>query len=205
MSSTANIPSFEEMETMIQDNLIELIKANVENPRIRFWEPYERISDKEIERTYPVVYNLTIFITHTAKKSKKTKLEVSIDKNFRTALWGINLSSEAKNALRTFGRAAARVIYPYFIDKYKIYLGMVRFDVLPIDNEKFAIPNIQLVSNLYMYKSIPDANASHVKSAENDSKRIPYAKFVEDRREDYIAQLEFTERLKQAQNHKESS
>lgn len=151
------------------------------------------------------MYNLNIFITHAAKKSKKTIVEVAIGKNFRNSLWGINLSSDAKTALRAFGRAAAKVLYQHFIDKYNIYLGMVRFDILPIDGEKFAIPNIQLVSNIFMYKSIPDANASHVKSAENDSKRIPYAKFIEDRREDYIAQLEFTERLKQTQNRKESS
>lgn len=205
MSSTANIPSFEEMETMIQDNLIELIKANVENPRIRFWEPYERIPEEEILRTYPVVYNLNIYVKYAAKKNKKNTISITIGKDFRDAIWGTILSNDAKSALRAFGRAATKVLYQHFIDKYSIYLGKIRFDLLTLDNENFMIPNIELESNIFMYNSILDANTSHDKYDEEDTKLIPYKEFVEARREDYIAQLEFAEMLKQTQNHKESS
>lgn len=206
MSSNNSTPSFEEMETMVQDELINLIKEKVNHPQVRFWEPSERISDDEILATYPVVYNIFIDITHTSKKNKQNVIEIQIGKNFQTKLFGVNLPHEVTASFRAFGRTAAKILYTYFLERNSLYVGKIRLDVIPVDdNGNFVIPNLVLSDNIFLYKSILDANSSHARYNEHDTKRIDYGEYVKSRIEDLIAEKEFAEMLKKNQNHKESS
>lgn len=210
MSSVANknLPSFEEMETQIQDQLIDLIKVNMdENSWIRFWEPSERIDDQILLATTPEVLNIWIYITFTSKKSRRNSFEVCFWRNFHNScIAGNGLDYQIRSALKHFARLATKVIIDYFGSKNSLYVGKIRFDLIPTEEYgHYVVPNLLLSDNIYLYKSVLDANSSHYKYDESDVYRIPYEEYVQSRIEDCAALIEHSERLKQAQNHKESS
>lgn len=210
MSSAANnsIPSFEEMETKIQDEIIELIKVHLdEKSRIRFWEPNERIDDSIILATTPEILNIWAYVTFTSKKSRQNTIEVGFWRNFHNScIAGGNLDYEIRASLKHFGRLAAKVVIDYFGSRNSLYVGKIRFDLIPTgEYGHYIIPNLVLSDNIFIYKTIIDANSSHNRYDENDVYRIPYEEYVQSRIEDYVALAEHKERLKQSQNHKESS
>ena len=211
MSSVANknLPSFEEMETKIQDEIIELIKVHLdEKSRIRFWEPEERIDNDILLATTPEVLNVWIYITFTSKKSRQNSIEVGFWRNFHNScIAGCSLDYEIRASLKHFGRLAAKVLIDYFSNKHSLYVGKIRFDLIPTEEYGYyVIPNLILSDNIYLYKTILEANSSHHKyTVEDDVYRIPYEEYVQSRIEDCAALFEHSERLKQAQNHKESS
>ena len=205
-SITNNTPSFEEMETMIQDQLIDLIKVNMDIPRIRFWDPEERIADSVIFSTYPVIYNIMVYVENTSKKSKKNGLEIFIGRNFSNYYSGGNLPSEVRASFRNFARIASKTLCSYFSKRDSLYVGKLRFDLLPDDKEwQYAIPNLVLSDNIWLYRSIAAANSSHNKDGIYDTERVPYEDYINSRLEDYVAEQQFAEMLKRPQTNKESS
>lgn len=205
MSSNNNIPSFEEMETMVQDELINLIKEKVNHPQVRFWEPSERITDDEIYAEYPVVYNIFVFITCTTKRNKHNTINIKIGKDFSDIFFRVDLPDKAISALKAFARSATNILYTYFLERDSMYLGKVRFDVLTKDKEHFVIPNLVLVQNIFLYDSVVKANMSHNRQNEDDVDRIPYNEYVETRIEDYVAEQEFHKSVNNSRTNKESS
>lgn len=186
MSSMAQTPSFEEMETKIQDELISVITKSISHPRIRFWTPEERIADSEIEKNFKI-YNAFIYITYRSKGKKEPEIKISIGINFGEKIITPKIPRESISALTFFSRSAARVLSHHFLDKESLYLGKARFDFITKDEESFIIPNIALSENIFLYNSVIHANSSHNFDEEADINRIPSNKYVEDKIEDLKA------------------
>lgn len=191
-SKNIHIPSFEEMETMIQDELINLIKEKVSHPQIRFWEVNERKDDDEIEAEFPTIYNLFVNIKQTSKKNKHNEIKIVLGKDFSEALFGLDLPDKTIAFLKTYARSVAKVLSNYFRERDSLYLGKIRLDIITKDKENFIIPNLTLIQNIYLYNSVVKANMSHNRINEEDVDRIPYTEYVSSRIEDFFAELRFS-------------
>lgn len=183
----SSIISLEEMQTIVQDEYIKLISDKVTSPLISFWQASERITEEEMEQQYKI-FNIFCYITHFSKKCQKTKFNVKIGRDFDLEILGSRLDYEVEKALRSWGRDAAVVLDSYFTTHYeKCYIGKLRFDLLTKDKENFVIPNFRLETNIYLYPSIAEANASHRKNDDyEDPSRISFKTFVEERLEDKL-------------------
>jgi len=208
-SANKKIPSVEEMKTMIQGELFELIKVHFdEKTWIRFGELEEKNSSSILPTTSSEVLNVFVYIKFNQEKEEQYSFDVRFWRKSRNSTFmSTSQDYKIRASLKNFAKLAAKVVVNYFCKKGFFYVGTIRFDLIPTEEHgQYEMPNLILSDdNLYLYKTKLDANLSHQEYNEKNSNRIPYMEFVQARIEDYMALAEHKERLKQAQNHKESS
>lgn len=200
---------FDEVQNESQDELIQAITDKLTSPRIRFLAKEERTStDDELEAEYDI-YNILIYITNHSKKSKKPEYKITIGHHFNLELFGSDLDYPVESHLKGWGRSAASTLVSYFKEHYdNLYIGILRFDLLTKDKQNFIIPNFRFETNIFLYNSIADANASHTKfdmclryhKIFEDPKSVPYEKFVEEKMEDNLQIEQFQAMLKSGNN-----
>lgn len=163
---SSSISALEEMKSKIQEDIISRIANGVdESSKIRFWAPDERISDDEIDKAYPEIYQIYVTIPKPKGSKKQPLPQVLIGRNFDAAKESIynqvylRLETSTIVYLKAWGRRAATIVNKYLNDNGDYALQKVRFDLLPDSKkETFVIPNLPL-ENIHFYNPRHGYNA----------------------------------------------
>lgn len=196
------ILSHEEIQTQIQEELIQQLKA-IDDSSIKFEEPVNRLTDEKLSQMYPIIYNIWCEYKFE-KKSKRTRLTVVIGKNNKAVREDLSpiyrrlyleLDQPVISHLISWAHKAASVVNTYFKDD-DYALKKIRFDLLPQGDNKFVIPNL-LWENVYLYNPRKGIN-NIIPPSEYVNMRLEMES-PEIKEEDQMALAAFYEAMKKAQ------
>lgn len=151
MDFNQGILTEKQLQTMklIEEEMISLLK--VENPSdfIRFWEIEERITGDYTENV-ELLYSCGI-TTEYKKKIRKLIQKSMMAKNFEyfdnsyiNKIF-MKISPEIQAKIIIWGKAGYRILSKYF-ERFGYVLRAVRFDFIPVEQEKFVIPYLPLAN-----------------------------------------------------------
>lgn len=134
----------------IEEDIITLLKNESDSEFIRFWEPEERIPDKEIEQKYKTIYSCGLSKEYRKKIRKLVFTTPIIAKNWlymdnflsNSAYNQLSLAEQQK--LIIWSKDCYRILSKYFKDKLNLILKGVRFDFIPMEDGKYEVPYLPL-------------------------------------------------------------